>query len=778
MLINFLKNFFYHRLFPVILQYHSQKSIYCMETIYIALIGFLFLLAISDLIVGVSNDAVNFLNSAVGSKAAPFKMTIVIAALGILIGTTFSSGMMEVARKGIFNPQMFFFSEIMIIFLAVMLTDVILLDMFNTFGLPTSTTVSIVFELLGASVAIAMLKVKGNHIEGKEIIDYINSGKALAIISGILLSVVISFSMGAFVQYITRLIFSFDYKKNFKYLGAIWGGIAITAITYFILIKGAKGASFISDETLLFIKNNSFLIILYSFIGWTILLQLLRWVAKLNILKFIVLVGTFALAMAFAGNDLVNFIGVPLAGFEAYKNFAANPGIEPNAFLMGSLQNNVYTPTLYLLIAGIIMVITLWFSKKAKNVTKTEIDLGRQYEGEERFGSTIVSRSLVGFTRNIGKIINIIIPDKIQQTLNKQFAKSKAPKFNEKNAPSFDMLRASVNLVVASILIAFATSLKLPLSTTYVTFMVAMGTSLADRAWGRESAVYRITGVISVIGGWFFTAFLAFTGAFVFALLFSWGKIYTIVLMAIVALIVIFRTHVLHKKKENEKIILEEKMEIDESNVVDRCNLAVSLTISKINTFYKEIIEGISKENLKQLKQVRKEIKDLNKEAKLMKDNIGLTISKIKDDSVETGHYYVQVVDYLREIAHNMSFIVNPCYIHIENHHKGLTNAQVKELKKLQTDLNILLTDIRNIVISNEFKKITVLISKQQEIIDHLELIKKNQIKRIKREEVGTKNSLLFFTITNETKNLALNAINLLKSERDFSLFNAKRNKH
>jgi len=312
-----------------------------MSTIYIALIGLLFLLAISDLIVGVSNDAVNFLNSAIGAKAAPFKVIMLVAALGILVGATFSGGMMEVARKGIFNPQMFFFSEILIIFLAVMVTDVILLDMFNTFGLPTSTTVSIVFELLGAAVAIAILKVSANHIDGKEVVDYINSGKALAIISGILLSVVVAFSVGAFVQYVTRIIFSFNYKKNLKYYGAVWGGIAITAITYFILIKGAKGASFMTDDAKLFIKENSILIIGVSFVGWTILLQLLNWLFKLNILKLVVLVGTFALAMAFAGNDLVNFIGVPLAGLESYKAFAANPGADPDMFLMGSLQGKV-----------------------------------------------------------------------------------------------------------------------------------------------------------------------------------------------------------------------------------------------------------------------------------------------------------------------------------------------------------------------------------------------------------------------------------------------------
>ncbi len=749
-----------------------------MNTIFIALIGLLFLLAISDLIVGVSNDAVNFLNSAIGSKAASFKTIMIIAALGILVGATFSSGMMEVARKGIFNPQMFFFSEILIIFLAVMVTDVILLDMFNTFGLPTSTTVSIVFELLGAAVAIAILKVSGNHIDGKEVVDYINSGKAMAIISGILLSVVVAFSVGAFVQYITRLIFSFNYKKNLKYFGAIWGGIAITAITYFILIKGAKGASFMTNDTKEFIKDNTVMIIGLSFLGWTILLQLLNLIVKLNILKLIVLVGTFALAMAFAGNDLVNFIGVPLAGLESYKAFAANPGADPNAFLMGSLQGKVLTPTLYLLFAGLIMVLTLWLSKKARSVVKTTLDLSRQDEGDERFGSSIISRSLVRSSLNFGKVVSYIVPQKVKIGINKQFDQSQAPTVAVEDAPAFDMIRASVNLVVASILIAFATSLKLPLSTTYVTFMVAMGTSLADKAWGRESAVYRITGVLSVVGGWFFTALSAFTVAFILAMFFSWGGIYAISIMAIVAGIVMFRTHLIHKKREEVKTDLENDQDINETNIVKKCNTTVSSTILKVNKYYEEIIEGITTENLKQLKQVKKQIKELNNETKLMKDNLGKTIGKFQDDEVETGHYYVQVVDYLREIAHNMSFISKPCYDHVDNNHKGFIDVQIKELNELQNNVHVLLTGIRDSITTNDYKKVDELIDKQHEILEQKALIKKNQIKRIKHKEVGTKNSLLYFTITNETKNLILNAVNLLKSQRDFTLFDEEKNNH
>ncbi len=749
-----------------------------MITIYITLVGILILLAISDLIVGVSNDAVNFLNSAIGSKAAPFKIIMIVAAVGILVGATFSSGMMEVARKGIFHPQEFYFSEIMFIFMAVMVTDVILLDLFNTFGLPTSTTVSIVFELLGAAVAISIIKLMNlPEDSAKELGDYINSGKALAIISGILLSVVVAFSVGAIVQYLTRILFSFNYKKRIKYFGGLWGGFAITAITYFILIKGAKGASFMDEGMKDFIHNNTFLIIFGSFVFWSILLQLLNWLVKLNILKLIVLVGTFALAMAFAGNDLVNFIGVPLAGIESFNAFAANPGSDPNLLLMDSLQGKVQTPTLYLLIAGLIMVLTLWLSKKARGVVKTTLDLSRQDEGDERFGSSAISRSLVRSSLNLSKRLSHIVPIRIQNSIQKQFEPYKEITHSPEEAPSFDLIRASVNLVVASILIAFATSLKLPLSTTYVTFMVAMGTSLADKAWGRESAVYRITGVLSVVGGWFFTALSAFTVAFILAMLFSWGGIYTIGVMVIVAFVVIYRTHILHKSKELEKSQADVEEEISEKNIVNRCNTTVSSTVVKVNKFYKEALDGIILEDLKKLKQVRKEVKKLNHDTKELKDNLNLTIIKLNENSIETGHFYVQVLDYLRELAHNINFIVMPCYKHVDNNHKSLIEVQIDELNKLQVQVENILMSVKDMIINSNYDHIDDTIEKQQDLLSRLASFKKKQIKRIKREEVGTKNSLLYFTITNETKNLLLNSINLLKSQRDFTIYDEEHNK-
>ncbi|MEZ5198696.1 MAG: inorganic phosphate transporter [Bacteroidales bacterium] len=647
-----------------------------METIYLVLVIVLVLLAISDLVVGVSNDAVNFLNSAIGSKVAPLKVIMFIAAIGILVGATFSSGMMEVARKGIFHPQNFYFAEIMIIFLAVMITDVILLDAFNTFGMPTSTTVSIVFELLGAAVAITIIK-RYTDVNALEISEYINSAKALAIISGILLSVVISFTVGAIVQYLARLLFSFNYKRNLKYFGAIWGGIAITAITYFILIKGAKGASFMAQDTVEFIGKNSFLIIVLSLVFWTVILQLISWFTKFNILKFVVLVGTFALAMAFAGNDLVNFIGVPLAGYESFKEFIASPGAEPDAFLMTALTEKVKTPTLFLLIAGLVMVVTLWTSKKARSVTKTEINLARQDAGYERFGSSMFARALVRRTDSVASGFRKLLPEGLNNKIDKQFDQAQYRKQQSKlgkDAPYFDEIRASVNLVVASTLIAFATSLKLPLSTTYVTFMVAMGTSLSDKAWGRESAVYRITGVFSVIGGWFFTAFSAFTMAFLIALVIKIGGFVAIFVFVALAIFVVYRTHILHKRKfaESEAKDMAGDGFMTNISIAKNCSINVSNIMSEVSDAFSQTIEGLSTEDLKKLRHTHKEVDKINQNTKELKDNMSRIIKHLDESSEDSGHFYVQILDYLREIAHSITYLNKPSLDHVDNHHKAL----------------------------------------------------------------------------------------------------------
>ena len=739
-------------------------------TIYSILVGVLFLLAISDLVVGVSNDAVNFLVSAIGSKAAPFWVIMIIASVGILFGVTFSDGMMEVARKSIFHPDKFMFSEIMILFLAVMLTDIILLDTFNTLGLPTSTTVSIVFELLGAAVAVSLLKMSASGEAYNNLGSYINTNKAILIIFGILLSVVVAFSVGALVQYIARLFFSFQYEKSYKYFGAIWGGVAVTAITYFILIKGAKGASFMNEDMKILIKENALSIIFYAFIGWTVLLQLLHWFFKFNILKFTVLVGTFALAMAFAGNDLVNFIGVPLAGLESYKSFVESGANNPEMFSMGGLSGKVKTQTTYLLIAGMIMVLTLWLSKKAKTVTETSVNLSRQDSGDERFGSSLFARAMVRSAINFSTKMEMILPKQVNTFLSSRFDNVEKTKTDEE-ASAFDLIRASVNLVVASVLIAFATSLKLPLSTTYVTFMVAMGTSLADGAWGRESAVYRITGVITVIGGWFFTAFVAFTVSFLIAsLIFKFGLPMVFVVLAI-AVFIIVRSKVYHKKHEQEKQEDIDEEEIKDENVFEKSVEKVTKTFSTIKIIYKQTIEGLAKEDRKLLKKTHKEVMSFNKKAKHMKDHIDQTILKLNEDSIETAHYYVQVVDYLREIGHAIMFVTRPAYEHIENNHKPLVEEQIADLRQVSDEIADMLSLILRIIKKERFEEVADAIDKKDALLALLAKLRKNQIKRIKNNEVGTKNSMLYLGMLNESKNLVLYSVNLLKSQRDFIIY-------
>ena len=737
----------------------------------------LFALAISDLIVGVSNDAVNFLNSSIGSKAAPFKVIMIIAAVGILVGVTFSSGMMEIARKGIFHPEQFLFFEIMIIFLAVMLTDIILLDVFNTYALPTSTTVSIVFELLGAAVAVSIIKISQSDGDAGSLANYINSSKALAIILGILISVIVAFSVGALIQYLTRILFSFRYAVSFKYFGAIWGGLAITAITYFILIKGLKGSTFASYEMANgeilkdWVMNNSFTIIGLSFIGWTILLQLFSWIAKLNILKLVVLVGTFALAMAFAGNDLVNFIGVPLAGYESYKVFIAS-GQEPGQLLMESLAGPVKTPTTFLLIAGIIMVITLWVSKKARSVMATEINLSRQDEGPERFESSTIAQIVVRQFIGLGNGIKNILPGTVRVWVNNRFERTEYDKMKQDKGVSFDLIRASVNLTVASILIAMGTSLKLPLSTTYVTFMVAMGTSLADRAWGRESAVYRITGVITVITGWFFTALRAFTVAFIVAFILYFLKAIGVIILVALAILFIFRTHKIHKKREEEKKRKDGLEETDGplnlENVATSCKENIVEILESASKAFNKSIEAIVEENRKKIKKTSSDIKKLNKKTKELKDNLHKVIRRLQEDSLDSSHHYVQVLDYLRETAHCLTFISEPIFLHIENNHPPLSPKQVEELLIIKEEITQLFHLSEMIIKSGSYEKIDDVFDQQQVILEKIQKFRKGLIKSLKKEALSTKSSMLFMEILNESKNLVLYIVNVLKAERDF----------
>ncbi len=746
-----------------------------MDSVYLILVIVLFILAFSDLMVGVANDAVNFLNSAVGAKAASFKTVMIVASLGVLIGATFSSGLMEIARKGLFFPGQFSFNEVMIIFLAVMITDVILLDTFNTFGLPTSTTVSIVFELLGASVAVAVIKISGSEQTIQDLGQYINAGKALAIITGILVSVAVAFSFGALIQYITRIIFTFNFKYNLRYYGAIWGGLAITGITYFMLIKGAKGASFITKETLEVINSNTFTILLISFAAWTFILQLLMMLFRVSVLKVIVLAGTFALAMAFAGNDLVNFIGVPLAGLKAVQLFNAAPGADPTTFLMTGLADDVKTETWMLLIAGIIMAYTLWTSKKARSVIETSVDLSRQGEGAERFNSSILSRNLVRGALNMSNAIGRFMPDKVNVWLEKRFTPPSEDTLAEMpEGAAFDMIRASVNLVVASMLIALGTSLKLPLSTTYVTFMVAMGTSLTDKAWGRESAVYRITGVLSVIGGWFFTALAAFTVSLIAAvILFYGGLVATFVLLGVAGFL-IYRTHRIHLRRTNEKkaeaLLDAMPDELSTENILERCSMTIQQVLGQSLSIFKDALMGLMDEDRRLLKNAKSSSDDLNVSTKRLKNHVGSTLSHLREDSIESGHFYVQAIDYLREINHCISYITVPSYEHVENNHKPLIPVQIEELSRLNGEVSLLFGEVTHMLTKKNYEDFDLLVNRQQNIHRIVEEARKKQVKRIKNSETGTRNSILYLNILAEVKNLTLFMLNLLKSSRDFEI--------
>lgn len=739
------------------------------------LVVVLFALAISDLVVGVSNDAVNFLNSAIGSKAAPKWIIFTVASLGVLVGATFSSGMMEVARKGIFHPDMFFFSEIMIIFLAVMITDVILLDAFNTFGLPTSTTVSIVFELLGAAVAVSVVKITQSGQSLAELSSYINSSKALAIISGILMSVFIAFTVGAIIMYVTRLLFSFRYNKSINYFGSVFGGLAIAAITYFILIKGMKGSSFAeiklaSGESIKdWVKHNSFLLLTYSFIGWTLIMQLLKWIFKVNILKVIVMVGTFALAMAFAGNDLVNFIGVPLAGFKSFQAWVAGGSVDPSTFSMAMLKGKVGTPVYMLLISGFVMIITLITSRKARGVVKTEVNLARQSEGEERFGSSLVARIIVRGALNFNKSINKVLPSALSNSIGKRFEVIPLkPEKDHEEAPAFDMIRASCNLVVASILISIGTSLKLPLSTTYVTFMVAMGTSLADRAWDRESAVYRVSGVFAVIGGWFMTALVAFSvAAFIAWVIAISGKFMVFVFVA-VAIFMVGRTYILFKRKSQAKEEEEDEIPDATEKMIEKTKKQVVHTIISSNQIYSVGIESFLKEKRSRLKEVMEMNKTFNKKTRKAKEKVFSFIQKLQQESMDSGHCYVQIIDYQREIMHSLNFLIEPLLAHVENQHKPFNSTQVKELNDLSALIDEYFNLALHMVKEDKLDKFDELYERKDTLLERLVQIEKAQIKRIKNKDVNTKNSVLFFNVITETKNLILNSINLMKSHRDF----------
>ncbi|MDR2038959.1 MAG: inorganic phosphate transporter [Bacteroidales bacterium] len=748
-----------------------------MDNIYLLILFVLVGLAVVDLIVGISNDAVNFLNSAIGSKVASRRVILAIASAGILIGAVTSNGMMEIARSGVFHPNMFSFPDIMMIFFAVMITDVILLDMFNTFGLPTSTTVSLIFELLGSAVIVACYKI-WTSAPGTmgELGDYINSGKALTIISGILVSVVVAFICGSVIMFLSRLLFSFRYKKTFRKLGAIWCGLALTAITYFTLFKGMKGSTMISKDTMAWLSGNIHILLPAIFAGFAIIMAILQHIFKINILKIIVLAGTCALALAFAGNDLVNFIGVTMAGISSYEIASVHSAAGGNidTLMMGDLAKPVTVNTLYLLAAGGVMVLALWFSKKARTVTETEVNLARQGEGIERFGSTPASRALVRSARVINKQFTSIMPGSVNRFIDRRFR----PTADErKNKAPFDLIRASVNLTISALLISLATSLKLPLSTTYVTFMVAMGSSLSDRAWNRESAVYRITGVLTVISGWFMTALIAFTVASIVGLALMWGKSIAIAGMVIMCIFLLIKSSMLHKKRA-KKQQLAEGLSAGSSSLVEKCNADVYDAFSQMSSIYTQTLKGLANEDRKRLKKLCREARDLYKKEKERKTYEMLpTLDRLQDDAVDTGHYYVQVLDYLYEVSKSLMFITRVSFDYIDNNHTGLSAKQVADLETVNKEVSTVYEAIVEMLRTADFSSFDYVLAKRDSIFDLFVDNIKSQIKRIKGKESTMRNSILYLEIISETKAMILQSRNLMKAQRLFMGYEKERKK-
>ena len=717
-----------------------------MENLYLFFVLALGFLAIADLIVGVSNDAVNFLSSAIGSKAVSFKKIMIIASFGIALGAIFSSGMMEVARKGIFNPELYYFDEIMIIFLAVMITDILLLDFFNTLGLPTSTTVSIVFELLGAAVSIAAYKIWENSQSINELITYINYSKATQIILGIILSVFIAFTIGAIVQWVSRLILSFDFKRNSNIVSSIFGGIAITSITYFILIKGIKGTSYseitfdyFQGETINnLIERNASQIILYLTLIWSLISFFLIEVYRTNIYKIIILVGTFALALAFAGNDLVNFIGVPIAAWQSYEAWTIS-GIPADQLSMGILSSKVETPNLILFFAGAIMVITLWFSSRAKNVLKTSIDLSDQSEIKEKFKANILAKYLVTFFIGLNSGIQKIVPAKIKEIIETRFAPSNQLLLSNTiiEKPAFDMVRASVNLIVASILISIATSYKLPLSTTYVTFMVAMGTSLSDRAWGSESAIFRVSGVLNVIGGWFITAIVAFSAAALVALLMETSLFFMPILFLFTCFL-LYRNY-LRYNKEAKKVKLEnEILEIEKNTlegVINESSKNIENVLNRSIKIFTLTTEGISKSDIKLLKKNSRQVTKLSDEVDELQENIFNYLKSNKKANKKATEFYLIILEKLTQITKRLSKISKITLKHVDEDRRKLPLSNIKVLLGLDINFKRLFESVINIFINKDFKKIEDVLLDIIQARDKIE----NQIKRYKEENQDNK---------------------------------------
>lgn len=744
-----------------------------METFYLIIVIFIFFIAVFDLSVGVSNDAVNFLNSAIGSKAASFKMIMAIAAVGIFVGASMSNGMMDIARHGIYQPQYFYLNEIMCISLAVMLTDVVLLDVFNTMGLPTSTTVSMVFELLGGTFALAIIKtINSNGL--LQMGDLINTDKALQVIVAIFVSVAIAFFFGVIVQYIARLIFKFNYRRQLKYFGALFGGFAATTIIYFILFKGLKESTLMTADTRQWIHENTTMLLGCCFVATTVLMQILTW-CRVNVLKVVVLLGTFALALAFAGNDLVNFIGVPLAGFSAYTDYVANGGgAAPDQYLMTSLLDSAKTPPVFLIGSGIIMVIALFTSKKAQNVIKTSVDLSRQETGEENFGTSPIARKLVRMTTNTSSYIINSIPPKARAWLNSRFDKDEVIL---EHGAAFDLVRASVNLVLASLLIALGTSLKLPLSTTYVTFMVAMGTSLADRAWGRDSAVYRITGVISVVGGWFITAGAAFLICFIVTMIVYYGGSIAIILLSALAAYMLIHSQITYNKKLKQ----EKKSSLAQQLVANKDKEEALVLLRQFSReeytkvlewsadLYNRVTTGFLHESYRTLRKAMGDIETERSYFKQVKRLGTIGVSHLNDQvGLEKGLYYFQGNDFSYDIIHAIKRMCEPCLEHTDNNFNPLDKSQKENFGAIAPEIVGFLEKSRELVEENNSSQFSTLYNRGNQLINQLGVLKREEIRNMREQVSYIKVGIVYLTVIQESQNVVAYTINLLKMNQKF----------
>ena len=731
-----------------------------MSALFTVIVIILAVLAVIGIVVGVANDAVNFLNSALGSKVAPRRVILWVAAAGILVGTLTSSGMMEVARSGVFYPAAFGFREIMMLFLGMMLGNVLLLDLYNTLGLPTSTTVSMVFGLLGAAVAAALFRISGDAgLSIHHLSEFINTGKAMVIIAAILLSVALAFASGVLFMYISRLIFSFRYHPVFRRWGAVWCGISLSGILYFALFKGLKSSGLIPTSVSEYVDEHVLLTLLAFWAGASLLLWILQRM-RFNIMRITILSGTFSLALAFAGNDLVNFIGVPLAGYDAWQ-IAREAGSE--TLMMGELASPARANFLLLGISGVIMVLTLFFSKKSQHVTETELSLASQHEGDERFGSTFVSRSLVRATLLLNNFWTGVIPARMQRAIDRRFEPLPA---EERSSAPYDMIRAVVNLTAASILIAIATSYKLPLSTTYVVFMVAMGSSLADRSWGRESAVYRITGVMAVISGWFITALGGFLIALGVTALLLWGGWIAVAVLTALCAWLLIRSH--RKVPETKEETAPSPLEKAETpaEVLHTCIGEVCGTMQEVTRIYNRTLVAVFKENRKVLKEMVRDSNRLFEEARERKYGLTPTLRRLQQCDIDTGHFYVQVTDYLSEVTKALIHITRPSFEHIDNNHEGLSKEQIVDLMRVNDQVEAIFVKINTMLASEDFSELDVVLEMRDRLFDTIVEAIKNQLRRIHNDpRTSTRAGVLYLTILNETKTMVLQSRNLLKSQ-------------